>query len=71
MGEWGMKKDRFDTYKCAPLDSSKWKCNWIECAGGMGLAGNGCCSFYGTWDKKNCKYFMTESDFIKKYEKEN
>jgi len=44
-------------YPVAPEDGSKWKCNWLKCANGMGLAGNGWCSARGTWWKKNCKYF--------------
>ena len=44
-------------YKCAPEDSSLWKCNWIECLGGCGLAGNGMCSDRGEWDNPNCPKF--------------
>lgn len=55
-------------YKVAPEDSHYWKCNWLDCAGGMGLAGNGWCSFRGDWNKKNCKLFITEADFIKSCE---
>jgi hypothetical protein len=54
-------------YKVAPEDSSKWKCNWIKCAHGMGLAGNGCCSARGDWNKKYCKSFITEEDLCKKW----
>ena len=54
-------------YKRAPEDSSRWKCNWIKCAGGMGLAGTGMCSFRGEWDNPNCPYFMTEESFLKKF----
>ena len=41
----------------APLDSSKWKCNWINCIGGCGLSGSGFCSEGGDWGKKNCITF--------------
>jgi len=41
----------------APEDSSKWKCNWLECANGMGLAGAGLCSADGYWGYKNCRKF--------------
>jgi hypothetical protein len=44
-------------YKCAPEDSSLWKCNWTECLGGCGLAGNGMCSDRGEWDNPNCPKF--------------
>ena len=41
----------------APLDSSKWKCNWINCIGGRGLSSSGFCSEGGDWGKKNCITF--------------
>ena len=47
----------------APEDSSKWKCNWLGCEGGMGLAGMGCCSFQGDWRKKNCKRFRPTREY--------
>lgn len=35
-----------------PMTDEEWlhwkdvvKCDWLHCAGGMGLAGNGCCEF--------------------------
>lgn len=43
------------------------KCNWLKCAGGMGLAGNGCCSFRGDFDKENCPLFITEEDYENKH----
>jgi hypothetical protein len=49
-------------YKIAPEDSTLWKCNWLECAGGSGLAGGGMCSFRGDWSNPNCPYFITEDD---------
>ena len=34
------------------------KCNWIECAYGLGLAGRGdCCA--GDWTQKDCPEFVT------------
>ena len=56
-------KNRFKIYKCAPEDSSLWKCNWLKCAGGMGLAGNGYCSFRGQWENKDCPQFISSEDF--------
>lgn len=53
-------------YKIAPEDSSLWKCPWLKCAGGMGLAGNGMCSFRGNWRNEKCPDFITEEDFEKK-----
>jgi hypothetical protein len=41
------------------------KCNWLKCAGGLGLAGNGCCSFRGDYDNEYCSKFITDSDYDK------
>ena len=41
----------------APEDSTKWKCDWLNCDWGLGLAGRGICSANGTWGYKNCKKF--------------
>ncbi len=46
----------------APEDSSKWKCNWLECANGLGLAGAGRCSADGYWGYKNCPKFEDSRD---------
>jgi len=58
-------KTRKHRYKVAPLDSSEWKCDWLRCAGGLGLAGNGWCSFKGDWTKKKCPKFISNDDFNK------
>ena len=50
------------TYVVAPEDSRKWKCNWIDCGGGMGLAGHGYCSFRGEWNNKKCPCFVPEKE---------
>ena len=50
----------------APLDSSQWKCNWLKCAHGCGLAGHGICSARGEWWNKDCPKFETIKDFEKK-----
>ena len=42
------------------------KCNWIDCAGGGGLSGNGCCSFRGDYDKPDCDKFITDEEYEKK-----
>ena len=44
------------------------KCNWLFCAGGEGLAGNGCCSFRGDYKAKDCPKFITNEDWDKKME---
>jgi len=38
----------------APEDSSLWKCNWIECEAGGGLAGHGYCFRNGNWQDQDC-----------------
>ena len=43
--------------RCAPEDSTKWKCNWISCIGGAGLSGHGWCSMRGEWDNPKCPKF--------------
>lgn len=40
------------------------KCDWLRCAAGMGLAGNGNCSFRGNWKDKDCVMFITDEDFL-------
>lgn len=46
-------------YKVAPEDSRAWKCNWRNCAGGIGLSDCGICSFRGRWDTSYCPLFIT------------
>jgi hypothetical protein len=43
--------------KVAPEDSSLWKCNWLNCLHGCGLAGNGSCSADGEWNNPKCPQF--------------
>lgn len=43
------------------------KCKIFECAGGMGLAGNGWCSFRGEWDNPDCPLFITEENYEIRY----
>jgi len=50
--------------KCAPVDSGQWKCNWIECLGGCGLAGNGYCDYEGEWDNPKCPEFNKVPDYM-------
>lgn len=45
-------------------DEKKWKCNWMKCAYGMGLAGRGRCAF-GDAEDKECPYFEDEDEFLK------
>ena len=59
-----------DGMRC--LNDEEWenfkehvKCRWIECVGGLGLAGNGCCSFRGDWDRIDCPKFVDEDVLIR------
>jgi len=54
-------------YIIAPLDSREWKCNWLECAGSMGLAGCGICTFRGDWADENCEKFITDEDYEREW----
>lgn len=49
-----------------PLSTKKWKCNWMKCAYGMGLAGRGKCEF-GDPLAENCRNFEDEGEFLKKW----
>lgn len=53
-------------YKRAPEDSTHWRCNWLKCAGGMGVAGNGMCSFRGDWSNPDCPDFITNEAYDRK-----
>lgn len=44
------------------------KCNWLKCAGGMGLAGNGCCSFWGDFTNPTCPRFTDEDEYLKNWQ---
>ena len=50
----------------APLDSTQWKCNWLKCAHGCGLAGRGICSVRGEWWDSKCSKFETIKEFEKR-----
>ena len=52
-----LNEEEFDNFKAVV------KCNWLACAGGMGLAGNGRCSFDGAWNRADCPKFINEYDF--------
>ena len=47
--------------KIAPEDSSLWKCNWLDCESGGGLAGHGVCPSMGEWDNPECAYYREAS----------
>jgi hypothetical protein len=47
------------------------KCNWRKCAGGIGLAGNGCCSFGGDYHKSICPKFIDEDEYEKKWKEKD
>ena len=56
-----------------PMTDQEWlnwndtvKCNWLTCAGGCGLAGNGCCSFRGDFRNENCPKFITDEEYEKR-----
>jgi len=53
-------------YKIAPESFEGVECNWLECAGGMGLAGHGFCSFRGDWSDPNCQDFITNEAYERK-----
>ena len=55
----GLNNDEWDNFK----DSVK--CPWQECAGVMGLIGNGHCSFAGDWQDPNCPRFELDEEFRK------
>jgi hypothetical protein len=40
--------------KIAPEDSSEWKCKWLDCESGGGIAGHGFCPSRGEWNNPNC-----------------
>jgi len=44
-------------------NTKKWKCPWLKCAHGMGLAGRGKCS-YGDPLDKDCPGYMDEKEFL-------
>ena len=44
------------------------KCNYVDCAAGMGLAGNGRCFLCGEWDNADCPKFKSNEDFIAEHE---
>ena len=45
------------------------KCQWLDCAHGMGLAGQGICSHPGgKWNRKKCPEFIPEDDFLAQWE---
>ena len=46
-------------------------CNFLKCAGGMGIAGRGICFLNGEADRKDCEQFMLDEDFQKEQEKTN
>jgi len=48
----------------APLDSCTWKCDWLHCLAGMGLAGNGCCFLFGMWWHSACPCFEDEDETL-------
>jgi len=43
-----------------PLGESP-KCDFLNCAAGAGLAGNGICFFRGEWDNPDCPKFFPET----------
>ena len=48
-------------------NAEKWKCNWIKCVYGMGLAGLGRCIIGNPLDK-NCPNFEDEDYFLETQE---
>ena len=62
-----MTNRRFRLKYSAPMNSERWMCSWLDCAGGMGLAGSGICSLRGEWWKKKCSSFQTNTEFKESY----
>lgn len=58
-----MTNEQFENWR------SVVKCNWLKCAHGMGLAGNGCCSMRGDFTNANCPQFVDEDEYIKEWKK--
>lgn len=42
------------------------KCNFLKCLAGLGVAGNEVCFLGGTPNKKECKQFIDEEEWLKK-----
>jgi hypothetical protein len=57
-----MTDEQFENWKTVV------KCNWLKCAGGMGLAGNGCCSFRGDFTNPTCPRFTDEDEYLKNWQ---
>ena len=51
--------------KIAPEDNTLWKCPWLNCVFGSGLAGSGICSAEGEWDSTACPKFCKVPDHMK------
>lgn len=49
--------------KIAPESFEGVKCKWLGCTGGLGLAGNGCCSNGGSWWMADCPEYENEDDY--------
>lgn len=58
-----MKSRRYRLKYSAPNNSARWRCNFLECAHGMGLAGRGLCVMRrydkAWWWDENCPGFRT------------
>jgi len=61
-----MKARRFRLKYSAPMNSQRWKCDWIRCARGLGLAGSGICVAHprGEWWNSKCLQFETDEEFM-------
>lgn len=53
----GMTTEEFDNFH------DHAKCKWLDCAGGMGLAGHGHCSFAGDWKNPDCPEYVDEKEW--------
>ncbi len=64
-----MKHRRFRLKYSAPMNSQRWKCDWINCTHGMGLAGMGVCSAHprGEWWNSKCLQFETDEEFMRRW----
>ncbi len=63
-----MKPRRYRLLKSpAPMNSERWRCSWLDCAHGMGLAGMGRCAARGEWWNPDCREYETEGEFLARW----
>ena len=58
-------KSRYEIEKEGRELEASIKCNYIECAAGMGVAGNYSCFLNGDYTNSDCPKFKSEEEFLK------